>query len=47
MVMEIFVVDEIDSAKFGKQLLGGVACEKNMNLATRVVEERNSSFLSW
>ena len=28
MVMKIFVVDESDSAKFGKQLLGGVACEK-------------------
>jgi len=45
--MKIFVLDESDSANFGKQLLGGVACEKNMNLATRVVEERNSSFLSW
>jgi len=28
MIMKIFVLDESDSANFGKQLLGGVACEK-------------------
>ena len=47
MLMKIFVLDESDSANFGKQLLGGVACEKNMNSVTGVVEGRNSSFLSW
>jgi hypothetical protein len=28
MIMKIFVLDETDSASFGRQLLGGVACEK-------------------